>query len=206
MLQGNIARHKPNLHPPMRVLLVNDTPKPIAELAQVLRGVGYEVLTHADCAAGLLKAVQDIKPDAVILDVDSPSRDTLEQLSMLNRHAPRPVVMFAADGDDALIRDAIGAGVVAYVVDGLSPARVAPILRVAMARFEQQAHVRQRVDELEQKLVDRKDIDRAKGLLMDRRGMSEADAYAALRQQAMKQGLKLADVARRILSMADLLG
>jgi len=206
MLQGNIARHRANLPPVMRVLLVNDTSKPIAELEQVLRSVGYEVFTHADCAAGLLKAVQEKKPDAVILDVDSPSRDTLEQLAMLNRHAPRPVVMFAANGDDALIRDALGAGVVAYVVDGLSPARVAPILRVAMARFEQQAHVRQRVDELEQKLVDRKDMDRAKGLLMDRRGMSEAEAYAALRQQAMKQGLKLADVARRILSMADLLG
>ena len=92
------------------------------------------------------------------------------------------------------------------MVDGLAPGRLAPILRVAMARFEQQAHVRLRLGELEQKLGDRKDIDRAKGLLMERRGMSEAQAYAALRQQAMKHGLKLADVARRILSMSDLLG
>ena len=84
--------------------------------------------------------------------------------------------------------------------------RLAPVLRVAMARFEQQSHVRQRLDELEQKLGDRKDIDRAKALLMERRGMGEAEAYAALRQQAMRQGLKLAEVARRILSMAELLG
>lgn len=189
----------------LRVLLVNDTDKPIANLQEALRQAGYEVLPHV-AGGGLLKAVQDLQPDVVILDVDSPSRDTLEQLSMLNRHAPRPVVMFSADGDEALIRDAVGAGVAAYVVDGLAPARLAPILRVAMARFEQQSHVRQRVDELEQKLLDRKDIDRAKGLLMDRRGLGETEAYAALRQQAMKQGLKLADVARRILAMADLLG
>ncbi len=190
----------------LRVLLVNDTDKPIAALEQALRAAGYEVLAHAATAAGLLKAVHERQPDVVILDVDSPSRDTLEQLAMLNVHAPRPVVMFSADGDEALIRDAVGAGVAAYVVDGLAPARLAPILRVAMARFEQQAGVRQRLDALERKLDDRRDIDRAKGLLMDRRGMSEAEAYAALRQQAMKQGLKLADVARRILAMADLLG
>ena len=113
--------------------------------------------------------------------------------------------MFSADGDDALIRDAVGAGVAAYVVDGLSPARLAPVLSVALARFEQQAHVRQRLDALERTLEGRKDIDRAKALLMERRGMGEAEAYAALRQQAMNQGLKLADVARRIVAMADLL-
>ncbi|UWX03848.1 ANTAR domain-containing protein [Pseudoxanthomonas sp. NC8] len=190
----------------LRVLLVNDTDKPIAELEQALRDAGHDVLPHVAAAAGLLRAVQERQPDVVILDVDSPSRDTLEQLAMLHRHAPRPVVMFSADGNDDLIRDALGAGVAAYVVDGLSPTRLAPILRVAMARFEQQSHVRQRLDELEQKLGDRKDIDRAKALLMERRGMGEAEAYAALRQQAMKQGLKLADVARRVLSMAELLG
>lgn len=118
----------------------------------------------------------------------------------------KPVVMFSADGGDGLIRDALGAGVAAYVVDGLAPSRLAPILRVAMARFEQQSHARQRLDDLERKLHDRKEIDRAKGLLMDKRGMTEAEAYATLRQQAMKQGLKLADVARRIIAMADLLG
>ena len=204
MLHGNIepsplrpARPRPML----RVLLVNDTDKPIADLAQALRAAGYEVLPHVAVAARLLKAVQEQQPDVVILDVESPSRDTLEQLAMLHRHAPRPVVMFSADGDDALIRDAVGAGVAA----GLSPARLAPVLSVALARFEQQAHVRQRLDALERTLEDRKDIDRAKALLMERRGMGEAEAYAALRQQAMNQGLKLADVARRIVAMADLL-
>ena len=190
----------------LRVLLVNDTDKPIADLKQALEAAGYDVLPHVVSVARLLKTVERQQPDVIILDVDSPSRDTLEQLAMLQRHAPKPVVMFTADGNDRLIRDALGAGVAAYVVDGLAPSRLAPILSVAMARFEQQSHARQRLDELEQKLRDRKEIDRAKGLLMDKRGLSEADAYALLRQEAMKQGLKLADVARRILSVADLLG
>jgi len=190
----------------LRVLLVNDTDKPIADLTEALKAAGYLVLPHVAAVSGLLKAVEQQQPDVVILDVDSPSRDTLEQLAMLQKHAPKPVVMFTADGSDRLIRDALGAGVAAYVVDGLAPARLAPILSVAMARFEQQSQSRQRLDELQQKLHDRKEIDRAKGLLMDKRGMTEAEAYAVLRQQAMKQGLKLADVARRILAMSDLLG
>lgn len=190
----------------LRVLLVNDTDKPIADLKQALEAAGYDVLPHVVSVARLLKTVERQQPDVIILDIDSPSRDTLEQLAMLQRHAPKPVVMFTADGNDRLIRDALGAGVAAYVVDGLAPSRLAPILSVAMARFEQQSHARQRLDELEQKLRDRKEIDRAKGLLMDKRALSEADAYALLRQEAMKQGLKLADVARRILSVADLLG
>jgi response regulator NasT len=190
----------------LRVLLVNDTEKPVADLKEALEAAGYDVLPHVVSVSRLLKTVERQKPDVIILDVDSPSRDTLEQLAMLQRHAPKPVVMFTADGNDRLIRDALGAGVAAYVVDGLAPSRLAPILSVAMARFEQQSHARQRLDELEQKLRDRKEIDRAKGLLMDKRGLSEAEAYALLRQEAMKQGLKLADVARRILSIADLLG
>ena len=190
----------------LRVLLVNDTDKPIADLKEALEAAGYDVLPHVALVSRLLKTVERQQPDVIILDIDSPSRDTLEQLAMLQRHAPKPVVMFTADGNDRLIRDALGAGVAAYVVDGLAPSRLAPILSVAMVRFEQQSHARQRLDELEQKLRDRKEIDRAKGLLMDKRGLSEAEAYALLRQEAMKQGLKLADVARRILSVADLLG
>ena len=190
----------------LRVLLVNDTEKPIGELRQALLSLGYRVLDEVAAAGALLKAVESQQPDVVIIDVDSPSRDTLEQLDVMNRQAPRPVGMFSADGYGQLIRTVVGAGVTAYVVDGLAPARLAPIIQVALARFEQQAHLRRKLDDAQQQLVDRKLIDRAKGVLMEKRGMSEAQAYAALRQQAMKQGLKLVDIARQVIPIADLLG
>jgi response regulator NasT len=189
-----------------RILLINDTDKPIGELRSALLEAGHEVLGEVANIAALLKAVETHQPDVVIVDVDSPSRDALEQLALINRHAPRPVVMFSADGDEQLIRAAIGAGVTAYIVDGLSPARLRPIIQVALARFEQQAHLRRQLDEVQQQLQDRKLIEQAKGVLMEKRGLSERDAYAALRQQAMKLNLKLADVARRVLGMAELLG
>lgn len=188
-----------------RILLLNDTEKPIGELRDALQAAGHDVRVSTGTHT-LLKAVETLQPDVVIVDVDSPSRDTLEQLALVDRHAPRPVVMFSSDGDAQLIRAAVEAGVTAYIVDGLSPTRLAPIIQVALARFEQQAHLRRRLQDVQQKLDDRKLIDQAKGLLMSKRGMSEADAYAALRKQAMQQNLKLADVARRLIAMIDLLG
>jgi len=188
-----------------RILLVNDTDKPIGQLREALCAAGHEVLDEVVAARDLLRAVQTEQPDVVIVDVDSPSRDTLEQLALIHQHAPRPVVMFSGDGDDQLIRSAVGAGVTAYVVDGMVPARLAPIIQVALARFERQNDVQRQLDAVQLQLVERKLLDRAKGVLMDKRGMSEAEAYAALRQQAMKQGRRLADVARQIIAMADLL-
>jgi response regulator NasT len=188
-----------------RVLLVNDTDKPITELCQALTAHGYVVLPVVATSRALSEAIKQQKPDIVIVDTESPSRDTLEQLALMHTSAPRPVVMFSHDADQQLIRAAVGAGVTTYVVDGLAPERLAPILAVALARFAEESKLRQRLASVEKELADRKLIDRAKGLLMDKRQMSEAQAYETLRNQAMKQGAKIADIARQIIAMADLL-
>ncbi|MBV8635060.1 MAG: ANTAR domain-containing protein [Burkholderiaceae bacterium] len=189
-----------------RVLLVNDTEKPIGELCQALTAHGYEVLPLVATSRELTEAIKREKPDIVIVDTESPSRDTLEQLALMHASAPRPVVMFSHDADQQLIRAAVGAGVTTYVVDGLAPERLAPILEVALARFAEESRLRQRLAEVELELANRKLIDRAKGLLMEKRGMSEAQAYEAMRSQAMKQSVKIAEVAKRIIAMSDLLG
>ncbi|QDQ28956.1 ANTAR domain-containing protein [Chitinimonas arctica] len=190
----------------LRILLVNDTAKPIAELCQGLEAHGYQVLQAVASPRAMLKAVEEGRPDVVIIDTESPSRDTLEQLAVMNSAAPRPVVMFTPDADQALIRTAVAAGVTAYVVDGLAPSRLAPILDVALARFAEEARLRGKLAEAEQRLAERKLIDRAKGVLMDKRGMSEEQAYQSLRNKAMQQGARLGQVARQIIALADLFG
>jgi len=150
--------------------------------------------------------VEEQRPDVVIIDTESPSRDTLEQLAVMNETAPRPVLMFSNDGDQQLIHAAVGAGVSAYLVEGLEAARLAPILEVALARFARDEQLRKRLADAENELADRKLIDRAKRLLMDRRKMTEPEAYAMLRKRAMDEGMKLAEVARQLVSMVDLLG
>lgn len=190
----------------LRILLVTDTAKPIGELRETLLQQGYEVLTDVASSTALLGSVERQRPDVVIIDTESPSRDTLEQLSVMNALAPRPVVMFTHDSDQQLIRAAVGAGVTTYVVDGLDADKLSPIIDVAMVRFAEDDKLRQRLAKVEQQLSDRKLIDRAKGLLMDKRGMTEAAAFEMLRTQAMKQGVTLAEMARQIIAMADLLG
>jgi len=189
----------------LRVLLVNDTSKPIATLREALLALGYEVLPVAASARALHEAITQQRPDVVVIDTESPSRDTLEQLSVVHHSAPHPVVMFSHDADQQLIRAAIGAGVTTYVVDGFAPARLTSILDVALARFAEEEKLRSRLETVERELADRKLIDRAKGILMDKKQMSESAAYEALRTQAMKQGVKIAEIARQLIAVADML-
>lgn len=190
----------------LRVLLISDTDKPIGDLRQALARLGYEMLAEVATPTALPRVVEEQRPDVVIIDAESPSRDTLEHLAVMNQTAPRPVVMFSNDADQQFIRAAVTAGVTAYLVEGLEPSRLAPILEVALARFAHEAKLRTKLAQVESELADRKIIDKAKRLLMDRRKLSEPDAYVTLRKSAMDQGLKVAEVARQLVSMSDLLG
>ena len=149
--------------------------------------------------------IAQISPDMIIVDAESQARDTLEHVVMATRDARRPIVLFTEDNDTTHVRDAIAAGVTAYVVAGLAPDRVKPVLEVALARFQHEEHLRRELADARNQLSERKAIDRAKGLLMRRQGLSEEQAYARMRKTAMDKGLKLAEVAQRMLDVADLL-
>ncbi|WP_018150520.1 ANTAR domain-containing response regulator [Leeia oryzae] len=184
---------------------MNDTDKHLGTLRPALEAVGYEVIAEVSSVRALLHAVEAQMPDVVIIDTESPSRDTLEQLSVMHASAPRPVVMFSDEADQAVIRSAVASGVTAYIVDGLTPSRLAPILEVAKARFDEERQLRERLASAEQQLADRKIIEKAKGILMQKRQLTEPEAYELMRKQAMKQGVKLGEVARQLVAMADLL-
>ena len=153
----------------------------------------------------LPERLAQIGPDMIIVDAESQARDTLEHVVMATRDARRPIVMFTDDSDTSHVRAAIAAGVTAYVVAGLAPERVKPVLEVAQARFEHEEMLRRELAEAKSQLAERKVVDRAKGLLMQRHQISEPDAYARIRKAAMDKGLKMADIAQRIVDAADLL-
>lgn len=189
----------------LKVMLVDDTLERVETLRLALAQAGYEVIEHVGSTVDLHRRVAQIKPDVIIIDTDSPDRDTLENLCVISRDEPRPVVMFAHDGDSAKIREAVRAGVSAYVVDGLALERVKPIIDVAIARFEQFQALRRELEETEAKLAERKVVERAKGILMEGRNLSEDAAYRALRRQAMENNARLGDVARQVIALAGLL-
>jgi len=154
----------------------------------------------------LSERIAQLQPDLIIVDAESEARDALEHVVMATRDERRPIVMFTNDEDTSHVKDAVAAGVSAYIVAGLAPQRIRPILDVAMARFQHEQSLRAELADAKTELKDRKTIDRAKGLLMQRQGMSEQVAYEKLRKTAMDKGLKLADVAQRMLDVMDLLG
>ena len=189
----------------MRVLLMDQTLERAALLKHALQESGCCIVAHVFDSIDLSGLVRDLQPDIIILDTESPDRDTLEHLCVISRDQPRPIVMFTQDDDSTKIKAAICAGVSAYVVNGLESERLRPIMEVAVARFHEFQSLRHDLEKAESQLAGRKDIERAKGLLMKQRGWSEDESYQALRKMAMDKSIKLAEVARQIVSVADLL-
>jgi response regulator NasT len=166
---------------------------------------GYNIVAVLPADAFLPDRIAQIQPDMIVVDAESQARDILEHVVFATRNDRRPIVMFTEDEDTSHVGDAIAAGVSAYVVAGLANERIKPVLEVAMLRFRHEEKLRRELADARTQLEERKLIDRAKGLLMARQGCSEQEAYARLRKTAMDRGLKLAEVAQRLIDVADML-
>ena len=181
-----------------------------AERSRLLRigllEAGYNLVATLPADPFLTERLAQLQADLVIVDAESDARDALEHVVMATRDERRPIVMFTSDEDTSHVHEAVAAGVTAYIVDGLAPERIRPILTVAIARFRHQEALLAELDSARGELQERKLIERAKGLLMQRQGLSEPEAYAKLRKAAMNKGVKLADIAQQMIDMAELLG
>jgi len=170
-----------------------------------LRDAGdYDITVLAD-EATITRRLTQIDPDVVLIDMANPSRDSLEALSLASGADKRPVAMFVDRSDPETTRAAIAAGVSAYVVDGMAPARIRPVLDAAIARFHMMSQMKSELQAAKAALAERKTIDRAKGILMQARGLTEDQAYSMLRKTAMDQGRRVVEVAQALVTAAELL-
>ena len=194
---------------PLKVLVVCDGPDLDRALSEDLHygltAAGYEVVGVVAASIEVVDSVARLAPDVIIIDSESDWRDALEHVCVATQSAPRPIVLFTENSNTADARQAIAAGVSAYVVAGLAVDRVKPVLEVALARFEIEQSMRAELVQTREKLVERKSIDRAKGLLMQRLGLSEDEAYRKLRRLAMDQKESLGAAANRVIEAARLL-
>lgn len=188
----------------LRVLLIDDGAHRVGLIRDELARQGCDVVGVIEQATLIHDCVLRLSPDVVIVDSESPTRDTLEHLSLLSSRNPRPVVVFSETDAEDPMRQALKAGVSAYVVAGLRADRLAPVLKVAIARYEQEAELRAQLDGMSTKLAQRKTIERAKGLLMKSAGLDEDAAFQRLRRQAMDRGLALHDVAQKVIEAHEL--
>ena len=166
----------------------------------------YDIVATLPADVFLSERLAQLRPDLIIVDAESEARDALEHVVMATRDERRPIVLFTNDPDTTHVRDAVAAGVCAYIVEGLAPQRIRPILQVAMARFKHEQSLRAELQDARDELKDRKTIDRAKGILMERQALSEKQAYDRLRKLAMDKGIKMVRIAQRMIDAAELLG
>ncbi|KAB2914427.1 MAG: ANTAR domain-containing response regulator [Hyphomicrobiaceae bacterium] len=190
---------------PLKILVIDENPIRRAILESGLRDAGFENLTVLDDATGLLDRIYKVDPDVILIDLENPSRDVLEQMFQVSRIVRRPIAMFVDQSDRATIEAAIDAGVSAYIVDGLKKERVRPILEMTISRFSAFDRLRSELEETKSALKERKIIEKAKGILMKSRGLDEEAAYALLRRTAMSKGKRIVDIAESLVSTIDLL-
>lgn len=191
--------------PTERVLVIDNDSARSAILEQALTDQGYDVICRLENTEGLINRVEQIKPDIIIIELDSPDQAVLEHMASLQSHIPRPVVMFAEEGSSETVEQAIKAGVSAYVVDGMSADRIQPIMSAAAARFRELQALRDELDDVKGELQDRKQLDQAKRLIMKHQNCSEDQAYSAMRKMAMDKGQSMTAVAKNIISVLEML-
>ncbi len=189
----------------LRVMIVDENPERAQLIETSLVAAGYTIVARLGGCADLQARVNAVQPDVIVIDMECPDRDTLEDMSRITRECPRPTVMFVDRSDSDSIRAAVQAGVTAYVVGGLSAERVRPVLEVAIARFTEFKALREELATARSTLEERKVVERAKGILMKRRGLDEDAAFRLLRKMAMDRKTRLATVARELVAAAEVL-
>ena len=189
----------------LKIVIVDENPIRAAILEDGLREAGHVHVVRVDEMSHLLARIYAIDPDVILIDLENPSRDVLEQLFQVSRAVRRPVAMFVDQSDQASTEAAVDAGVSAYIVDGLKKERIKPILDLCISRFNAFSKLQDELDRTKSALEERKVIDRAKGILMKVKGLTEDEAYVLMRSTAMREKKKIGEIAQSILTASELL-
>ncbi|HEY7845351.1 MAG TPA: ANTAR domain-containing protein [Bradyrhizobium sp.] len=188
-----------------KIVIVDESPIRAAILQEGLREAGYTEVVHISEMHSLLARIYALDPDIILIDLENPSRDSLEQMFQVSRAVRRPIAMFVDQSDAASIQASVDAGVSAYIVDGLKKERIKPILDLCVSRFNAFSKLQYELDRTKHALEERKVIDRAKGILMKLKGLTEEEAYVLMRSTAMREKKKIGEIAQSILTASELL-
>ncbi|MEA2876227.1 MAG: two-component system, response regulator / RNA-binding antiterminator [Hyphomicrobiales bacterium] len=188
----------------LKIAIVDENPIRAAILQDGLREAGHTNVTHITERTGLLARVYALDPDVILIDLENPSRDELEQMFQVSRAVKRPIAMFVDQSDTTSIQASVDAGVSAYIVGNLQKERIKTILDLCVSRFNAFSRLQGELDRAKSALEDRKVIDRAKGILMKMKKLTEEEAYALLRKTAMNENRKIAEVAQSVVMAAEL--
>jgi len=189
----------------LKIVIVDESPVRAAILEDGLRDAGHVQVVRVNDMTNLLARIYALDPDVILIDLENPSRDVLEQMFQVSRVVKRPVAMFVDQSDTASIQAAVDAGVSAYIVDGLKKERIKHILDMSIMRFNAFSRLEGELEQTKTALEERKGIDRAKGILMKAKNLTEDEAYTLMRKTAMNEKKKIAEIAQAIITAAEML-
>jgi two-component system, response regulator / RNA-binding antiterminator len=193
------------MDPLLKIVIVDESPVRAAVLEDGLREAGFTQVVRIGEMANLLARIYAVDPDVILIDLENPSRDVLEQMFQVSRVVKRPIAMFVDQSDAASIQASVDAGVSAYIVDGLKKERMRNIVELCVSRFNAFAGLQEQLERAKTALEDRKIIDRAKGILMKAKDITEEEAYALLRKSAMNEEKKIVEIAESVITATEML-
>jgi len=189
-----------------KILLIETVEaQPDNQLRLKLESQNANLVDAFESTTDLVSKIESSKPDVLVLSVDFLDAATLEQLINVHNICPLAVTVFAKKHAPEILKTVINAGISSYVVDDVQAHRLPIIIDLAIARFEQFNNLSTQLEKTKEKLSERKIIERAKGMLMQEKGLSEEEAYVQMRKSAMNQGQSIAELAKRIISVFDIL-
>lgn len=181
-----------------RVMIAEDNELIALTLEEQLATLGYDVVGIAHTGTEAVRMCTKLQPDIVLMDMQMPEINGDVAAKEIAKQHPTPVVILTAYSDNDHILRAEDSGALAYLVKPINPEELPPTIDVALARFRDIQHLRDRVDTLHDTLETRKLIERAKGILMKRRNIDAAAAETLMRQRAEERGSEIKEIAQAI--------
>ncbi len=184
------------------ILLADDDPLIVATLGQGLRHAGFEVLGAFD-AASAIEICTSREIAVAVVDYALPGTSGVELARMIADRTPVPVVFLSAYDDESIVRDAIAAGAMSYLVKPIDTHQLLPVIRTALQRSRELKALRLQTDQLNSALQSSRSVNIATGLLMARFQIGQEEAFERLRRHARSTRARLEEVATELIRVSD---
>jgi response regulator NasT len=174
----------------LRVLIANEKRDRLELLAQVVIGLGHDVIAREIYVKEVGALTAREQPDVAIVGLGLSSEHALDLIGEIVREASCPVIALLHANDPTYIREAAKRGVFAYIIDG-TPEELQSAIDITLQRFTEYHN-------LQGAFGRRATIEQAKGILMARHAIDADKAFEMLRDHSQHNGRKLADVAAAV--------
>jgi AmiR/NasT family two-component response regulator len=182
-----------------KILVVDDDLAVLATISLGLRQAGYQVL-QVDSGMPAIRICKHEKPDLAILDMIMPDLSGLQVAEALRNETSTPFIFLSAYSDDNLIKAAVEAGALGYLVKPVEISRIVPAIEIALKRADELEQLRQSNADLGEASIVNRETNMAVGLIMERHHLDRAAAFDMLRANARGHPGGITELAQRLVS------